>query len=207
MALLELGLAAGSAYLASRSQKKTNQANVDFAESQNAFQAAEAQKNRDWQERMSNTVYQRGRKDLETAGYNPLLVGSGAPIGHPSMPSASSAHQEATYKADTFKQFNETRMTNASLKNLEAQTAYHAAQADVARKDADAYTPLLAKINAIMKSGGRDALNILGFRGLLKTVAGGSARRAAQASGKSGKLASIHNVSGKYPGKRFFYYD
>lgn len=44
----------------------------------NAFQAAEAQKNRDWQTSMSNTMYQRGVKDMAAAGVNPALVMGGS---------------------------------------------------------------------------------------------------------------------------------
>lgn len=50
-----------------------------------AWSAAEAQKNRDWQERLSNTAHEREVKDLIEAGLNPILsanqgayTGSGA---------------------------------------------------------------------------------------------------------------------------------
>lgn len=44
-------------------QRKTNESIIN-----------EAQKNRDWQERMSNTSYQRAMHDMRAAGLNPMLA-------------------------------------------------------------------------------------------------------------------------------------
>lgn len=44
----------------------------------NAFNAAEAQKQRDYDERMSNTTYQRSVKDMLSAGLNPATLVGGS---------------------------------------------------------------------------------------------------------------------------------
>lgn len=56
------------------------------------YNSAEAVKNRDWQEMMSNTAHQREIKDLQAAGLNPVLSatgGQGAAVGSGASAAAS----------------------------------------------------------------------------------------------------------------------
>jgi hypothetical protein len=62
-----------------------NKVQADQSSVASAVSAEEAAKNREWQERMSNTSYQRAVKDMAAAGLNPMLAyqsgGAGTPSG------------------------------------------------------------------------------------------------------------------------------
>lgn len=60
-------------------KKSVTQSGLTGAQQEaNAFTASEAQKQRDWEEEMSNTAYQRQVKDMQAAGVNPAMAMSGS---------------------------------------------------------------------------------------------------------------------------------
>lgn len=109
--LIPIAIAAFSAGLSKIGQDDANKKNAE-----------QAQLNRDFQERMSNTAYQRAVKDLQAAGLNPALAyqqgGASAPTGS----SAASMQNSLAGAASATSSIPNTLIQQAQLKNINANT-------------------------------------------------------------------------------------
>lgn len=108
--------------------------------SANRANAAAAQAQMDFQERMSNTAYQRAMKDMQKAGLNPILAGrlGGASSPGGSMPNIQNPLSGAGATGAAVTQaFNNSALTAAQVQQTKAQTNLTNQQAGVINQQYD----------------------------------------------------------------------
>lgn len=81
------------------SARREREFNAQQAELNRSFQSREAQKQRDWEQMMSDTAYRRAFNDMQAAGINPAMVfsngGNAASTPTGASASGSQAHSSA----------------------------------------------------------------------------------------------------------------
>lgn len=127
--------------------KKANEANADINSANNAFNAEEAQKDREfqahqadvtrnYQERLSNTQYQRATSDMQAAGLNPMLAytqgGAGTPSGATPSGAKASAASPISMRDEITPALNsalKARQVDLQTENMKEQNELIRAQA------------------------------------------------------------------------------
>lgn len=150
------GASIGSKIDGSMAQHDANSANID-----------QAQKQMDFQERMSSTAYQRATADMQAAGLNPMLAYS---QGGASTPSGSMAtvQNTATPGMQSAQQAAQTMGAIQQIAQSQAQTDLMAAQAQKTRSETIEQSVNSAKavadLNLTKQQGQVTAEDILGHR-------------------------------------------
>lgn len=99
----------------------------------NAYNSEEAQKQRDWEEYMSNTETQRRMDDYRAAGINPMMAAAGSGASTPSGAAATSVSPAGGSLSELFELAllpTQKKVMEAQAKNLEASAGEKETKSD-----------------------------------------------------------------------------
>jgi len=178
-------------------------------ERQNKAAAKESQLNRDFQERMSNTAYQRSMADMKKAGLNPILAygkgGASTPSGS-TAPVVNSLEALSSSAKDAFVKGAQTDLMKSQVANVEADTGKKNAETNLTNNLAEK-----ARKDALISGGQADVIQALMDKArkiapeLLEGIENNSSSSADSVSSSSAKSKERENRStgeNKEPGLR-----
>lgn len=136
-ALIGAAASLGGGLMNMLGQQSANDANIAQSWQMAQFNAQQAQINRDWQERMSSTAYQRAMADMKAAGLNPILAysqgGASTPGGGGASGNAAHLENTMTGLGQGVASAGQAYRNHLDMKQIEANTANTQASADLSR--------------------------------------------------------------------------
>lgn len=149
--------------------RQANKANIKAAQKSMDFSQASSREQMGFQERMSNTAYQRSMEDMKQAGLNPILAfgqgGASSPSGSSAGGSTPTIQNELSGAVSSAVQI---RATMAQIKQTEATTDLLKAELPGKKLEGDIWASSYGKLIKV--------LNMTDLAGNLGRFAGGFKR-------------------------------